>query len=869
MPTGSRVYHLDRECYVIYMGKGDRQYRPFLRIGTSPFIPSDIRRHIGSVVLPDRMTGDYFQEADCLEQPITRNMHYVGSPELIKAVRHFIRKDEIALQPIQSVKDKPEETGAKVHFFKDGNLRVFMDGHRLFDLVEREKSDNHQVYQYRRLCELIESDTHAFTEADFEDPGFIPMDGPEVFGFANGIIEIHGTGGASAARLVSRLLPLTLVRRFGARANRDAMFSLVKWHHVENRSIEFVLEDLNTKTGPTSDLEADLLEMLDHIHAKAKAKPGLDLPAPAPAAFVKAAFGSRVDSQADGQTDAQATGKSGGAIFNRLDLQAGDPGGSTELFLAEGQTWHGGREPALFTGVPVHIGSAGDGLWKKAVSDSQESLSRLMGSQHLAAIEQFSGYDESAKQRHIGQLLSESEDPVGRLAALLWIWNDQYLHEVAGGSLFSSAQIGLMASLQDEQIFPLIGRLVDSGEGWVTVYRLTKDITRSELRQRQQIVEKIQKLLAWNDPRSDYEADRQRLSDTLKALLASKSLHSSKPKPHAAADSSAQSDEAQPADSPPPQSEAAGDAEGRAKTGDGQTGDVKTAQDSERDSASREGSTASGGESSIAAGRGTADAADRGSSGSAASDAIDGSGRSPWGSILLGIILIGIIAVLIWLIFFRQPVPPSEAAGGGQAAAQQESPADPDGGETGAGSQAAGPGSAASDEEVGGVSGETGDEDAEQPPETGGADDGTDDSSEAADDRDGEVSGESGDSQSGEDRAPTAMGDQGPRRPEDGPAMPFESVWTMAEILRVSNWIAGNNGFALIGQTSDLRRNPDWIFTGNVFTLPNGESYEVRDGDMIWTIADEYLSNEFENSGLSIEEFRENITDLNYNQNGN
>jgi hypothetical protein len=77
-----------------------------------------------------------------------------------------------------------------------------------------------------------------------------------------------------------------------------------------------------------------------------------------------------------------------------------------------------------------------------------------------------------------------------------------------------------------------------------------------------------------------------------------------------------------------------------------------------------------------------------------------------------------------------------------------------------------------------------------------------------------------------------------------------------------------NNGYALIGEESDLKSNPDWIFTGNRFVLPGGDSYTVIDGDMIWTIADAYLTREFNNSGQSIDEFRVNIENLNYNHSG-
>ena len=36
----SRIFHVDSECYVVYLGSHWDDYRPFLRLGTSTALPA-------------------------------------------------------------------------------------------------------------------------------------------------------------------------------------------------------------------------------------------------------------------------------------------------------------------------------------------------------------------------------------------------------------------------------------------------------------------------------------------------------------------------------------------------------------------------------------------------------------------------------------------------------------------------------------------------------------------------------------------------------------------------------------------------------------------------------------------------------------
>jgi hypothetical protein len=831
--SGSRVFWLDRECYVIYMGKGDRQYRPFLRIGTSEHLPADIRRHIGSVVLPDRMTGDYFDEVDCLEKPITRHMHYVGSPELIKAVRHFIRKEEIALQPIESVTDAPEEAGAKVHFFRDGNLRVFMDGHRLFDLLEREKSDNHEVHVYTRCAELASQDAGTLDEKDLRKSGFIRLPGAGTLLYEDGIIETAGLSRSVIRSLAGTLIPLSLVRRFGGEANRDALFSLVKWHHVENRSIEFVMEDLNGETGPTTDLEADLLELLKHIDARARAhdgvRPDSSVPLPLPA----------------------ASSDDGAKFPNRLRLLAGDPAtGTFHIDAPEGTSWSGGR-PLVLPGIAYSLHERrSPRSWKSEVEETQKRLEHLMGSAMRSRTESWD--DAQRRSAAIRDALADRTDPVGSFALLCWAWNRWNLS--GGEAPFGPGDYQQLESRQEETLLPFRGRIVESDGGWTSVLVLAKDITRGEVKQRLALKDKILALLDRKDPRDIYEAERTRLAQAIKTLQA-----------------------VQTGKVPPPQE--AADGIGTAAAGhNGKTGST-AAQPGET---AQPAGSASGGEARSAIRR---EASESRAVAAAASGRRGTAGR--W---IIAALVLAAVAVLIWFLFFRsgegdlRPDPGTLSTG-------TEASGTADAGTADAGTADAGTADAGTADT--GTSDGTGEDD-----DADTSSDGATESASEAGTADTEASGANGsaaddtaDSDTGTDASPGSTADGTAGTADAGTAdagtadagtadagtadagtadagTEFDSVWSAAEILMVANWIAGNNGYALIGEESDLKSNPDWIFTGNEFVLPGGEMYAVVDGDMIWSIADEYLTREFRKSGQSIDEFRVNIEKLNYNRSG-
>ncbi|NBF39779.1 MAG: hypothetical protein GVY14_05130, partial [Spirochaetes bacterium] len=119
--------------------------------------------------------------------------------------------------------------------------------------------------------------------------------------------------------------------------------------------------------------------------------------------------------------------------------------------------------------------------------------------------------------------------------------------------------------------------------------------------------------------------------------------------------------------------------------------------------------------------------------------------------------------------------------------------------------------------------------------------------------------GESGDGPAGErdgdgengDGVPAASeGEDGDAAPGSGiPGLePRESVGgiviTILDIIEMANRIAEENGYRPMGAPEEAGPDPDWIFPGNVFTLPDGTTRAVVEGDTIWDIAADFIEKE-------------------------
>ena len=73
-----RVFHIDTECYVVYVGSEPTDYKPFIRIGNSENLPKEVKDIVHSVVVTDNFTGNPIVERTNMNVENLSEPKYVG-----------------------------------------------------------------------------------------------------------------------------------------------------------------------------------------------------------------------------------------------------------------------------------------------------------------------------------------------------------------------------------------------------------------------------------------------------------------------------------------------------------------------------------------------------------------------------------------------------------------------------------------------------------------------------------------------------------------------------------------------------------------------------------------------------------------------
>jgi hypothetical protein len=188
-----RVFHIDTECYIIYVGKDPEDYRPFLRLGNSPALLEKAKKFISAVIITDSLTGNQLLEHQNLQIPLTGETRYIGDPEEVAKLKQFLEDNDIPSEGYEDEDgaDTSEKTGAFVYFYKNGNIHIMLDKTRLFDLHSREKDDGHFVYRAERAAQAVKGNPFRYQSWDLSAPGFF-FAGENPFFFREGKIGTLG-----------------------------------------------------------------------------------------------------------------------------------------------------------------------------------------------------------------------------------------------------------------------------------------------------------------------------------------------------------------------------------------------------------------------------------------------------------------------------------------------------------------------------------------------------------------------------------------------------------------------------------------------------------------------------------------------------
>ena len=170
-----RIFHIDPECYIIYLGKGADDYRPFLRIGTSPSLSDRAKSFISAVVVTESLTGNQMLEHQNLQLPLNGETRYIGEPEEIGRLKRFLDEQDLPVEGYEYEEDEenPKKAGAFVYFYRGGNLHIVHDKKRIFNLRDRERDDGHFIHRAERVVRQVKENPLRFMPRDLGPPGFI------------------------------------------------------------------------------------------------------------------------------------------------------------------------------------------------------------------------------------------------------------------------------------------------------------------------------------------------------------------------------------------------------------------------------------------------------------------------------------------------------------------------------------------------------------------------------------------------------------------------------------------------------------------------------------------------------------------------
>jgi len=187
-----RVFHVDSECYVVYVGRTPSDYRPFVRIGNSKELPENVKSLINSIVVSDTFPGSPLVEQHNLDLRRSSDFRYVGDPRTVDRFKSFLQHREIPAEGYQTVADEsPDDSGAYVYFYEDANIRLKMDHRAVFDLAKRAKEDLHYSERVEQISHALRRDPVRTGPDSLQGLGCI-VAGDEVYLFQNGATAAAG-----------------------------------------------------------------------------------------------------------------------------------------------------------------------------------------------------------------------------------------------------------------------------------------------------------------------------------------------------------------------------------------------------------------------------------------------------------------------------------------------------------------------------------------------------------------------------------------------------------------------------------------------------------------------------------------------------
>lgn len=175
---GSRVFHVDDECYVVYIGSHWDDYKPFVRIGTSTELPEALKPIVSTIVVPDTLTGNPLDEPESLDGGSSKDTRYLGDGVTVERLKTFLHEENVPTESFQ-VTDHEEEDARHVfvYFYADGNIKVKFKKHDVLDLKRRERVDHHFSARSQEVKNRFARNPFKLPGDAYQRPAFVVVAG--------------------------------------------------------------------------------------------------------------------------------------------------------------------------------------------------------------------------------------------------------------------------------------------------------------------------------------------------------------------------------------------------------------------------------------------------------------------------------------------------------------------------------------------------------------------------------------------------------------------------------------------------------------------------------------------------------------------
>ncbi len=167
----SRIFHIGRECYIVYLGSARNDYRPFLRIGNIRGIPEEIHNAVSTTVITADHVGNPLVETLNASKFHAR---YLGDTTVVREIRKFFQSFDLPTDEIADYRSfKDGEKRHMVWFYSSGNIHLRFNDEVIFNLHRREKEDRHYIRLYDEAKSEFLRNPLRYIKQDFSGHGVV------------------------------------------------------------------------------------------------------------------------------------------------------------------------------------------------------------------------------------------------------------------------------------------------------------------------------------------------------------------------------------------------------------------------------------------------------------------------------------------------------------------------------------------------------------------------------------------------------------------------------------------------------------------------------------------------------------------------